>query len=117
MAIELNHPALKHARALVREGKVVRDEHGAWSEAAPTADEENGFIERSGWTEYAHWHMGIDKGENRETKGAYSFPFGDFRKVHRAGVIAGEMRAGEYDHTEIRDALRALLELIDEDEK
>ena len=51
MAIELNQPALRHARALIREGKVVRDERDAWSEAAPTADEENSFIERNGWTD------------------------------------------------------------------
>ena len=113
MSIELNHPALAHARALVRDGAVVRNERDDWSEAAPTADEENAFIEREGWTEYSHWHLGIDKSENAETKGAYSFPFGDFRKVHRGGVIAGESRAGQYDHTEIRDALKKLLELID----
>ena len=53
--------------------------------------------------------MGIDKSENRETKDAYSFPFGDFRKVHRSGVIAGESRAGQFDHDEIRDALKKLL--------
>ena len=114
MVIELNQPALRHARALVREGKVVRDERDDWSEAAPTADEENGFIERDGWTAYSHWHLGVDRSENAETKGAYSFPFGDFRKVHRSGVIAGESRAGQYDHDEIRDALKALLALIDE---
>ena len=57
--------------------------------------------------------MGVDKCENAETKGAYTFPFGDFRKVHRSGVIAGESRAGQYDHDEIRDALKKLLELID----
>ncbi len=113
MAIELNKPALEHARALVRDGKVVRDERDAWSEAALTPDEENAFIEDKGWTQYAHWHLGIDKSENRETKGAYSFPFGDFRRVHRSGVISGESRAGQYGHDEIRDALRALLELID----
>lgn len=113
MAIELNRPALRNARSLVRDGKVVRDERDAWSEAAPTPDEENGFIESSGWTEYAHWHLGVDKSQDRETKGAYSFPFGDFRKVHRSGVIAGESRAGQFDHTEIRDAFKALLELID----
>ena len=116
MAIELNQPALKHARALVREGKVVRDDRDAWSEAAPTPDEENAFIEREGWTEYAHWHLGIDKSEDRQTKGAYSFPFGDFRKVHRSGVISGESRAGQHDHAEIRDALKALLDMIDEDD-
>jgi hypothetical protein len=113
MTIELNQPALRHARALVREGKVVRDERDDWSEAAPSAQQENDFIEREGWTEYSHWHLGIDKSENGETKKAYSFPFGDFRKVHRSGVISGESRAGQYDHTEVEDALKALLELID----
>lgn len=115
MAIELNRPALENARSLVRDGKVVRDERDDWSEAAPTADEENAFIEENGWTDFSHWHLGIDKSENRETKQAYSFPFGDFRKVHRSGVISGESRAGQYDHTEIRDELRKLLELIDAD--
>lgn len=114
MAIELNEPALRQARALVREGKVTRDERDDWSEAAPTADEENSFIEREGWTEFAHWHLGIDKSENRDTKQAYSFPYGDFRTVRRSGVISAESRAGQYDHTEIRDALKSLLELIDE---
>jgi len=113
MAIELNHPALKHARSLIREGKVVRDDRDAWSEAAPDAAQENRFIDENGWTEFSHWHLGIDKSENPQTKQAYSFPFGDFRKVHRSGVISAESRAGQYDHTEIRDELRKLLELID----
>jgi hypothetical protein len=115
MAIELNNPAYENARALVRDGKVVRDERDDWSEAAPTADEENAFIEREGWTAYSHWHLGIDKSENPETKQAYSFPFGDFRRVHRSGVIAGESRAGQYDHDEVEDALKKLLGLIDRD--
>lgn len=114
MTIELNRPALQHARALVKSGKVVRDERDAWSEAAPTPDEENSFIEEHGWTEFSHWHLGIDRDENPETKQAYSFPFGDFRKVHRSGVVAGESRAGQYAHTEIRDELRKILELIDD---
>ncbi len=115
MAIELNEPALRHARSLIRDGKVVRDERDDWSEAAPTADEENSFIEQNGWTEYSHWHLGIDKQENAETKGAYSFPIGDFRRVHRSGVISAESRAGQHDHDDIRDALKKLLDLIDRD--
>ena len=114
MATRLNETALRHARSLVREGRVVRDERDDWSEHAPSTEDENRFIEKEGWTEFRHWHLGIDRSENRETKQAYSFPFGDFRKVHRGGVIAGESRAGQYDHTEIRDALKGLLELIDE---
>ena len=115
MATELNNPAVEQARALVRDGKVVRDERDDWSEAAPTADEENAFIEREGWTEYSHWHLGVDRDENPETKQASSFPYGDFRKVHRSGVIAAESRAGQYDHDDIEDALKKLLELIDSD--
>ncbi|MCX6501862.1 MAG: hypothetical protein NT132_05560 [Microbacterium sp.] len=114
MVIELNEPALRQARALVRDGKVVRDERDDWSEAAPTPDEENHFIEREGWTAYAHWHLGVDRDENPETKKAYSFPYGDFRRVHRSGVIAAESRAGQYDHDDVEAALKALLELIDE---
>ena len=117
MAIQLNQPALRHARALIRQGKVVRDERDDWSEAAPTADDENAFIDREGWTEFSHWHLGIDRRENPETKQAYSFPIGDFRRVHRAGVISAESRAGQHDHYEIRDALKALLRLIDEDDQ
>lgn len=114
MAIELNEPALRHARALVRDGRVVRDERDDWSEAAPSAADENSFIEKHGWTEYAHWHLGIDRSVDGETKKAYSFPFGDFAKVRRSGVISGESRAGQYDHDDIRDALKKLLALIDE---
>lgn len=114
MSIELNRPALQHARTLIREGKVVRDERDDWSEAAPSAADENTFIEQHGWTEFSHWHLGIDKSANRETKHAYTFPFGDFSRVRRSGVISGESRAGQYDHDEIRDELRKLLELIDE---
>jgi hypothetical protein len=35
--------------------------------------------------------------------------------VHRSGVIAGESRAGQFGHDEIRDALKKLLSLIDDD--
>ena len=115
MAIELNRPALRHARELIRAGKVVRDERDNWSEAAPSAVQENAFIEKEGWTQFSHWHLGIDKSENRETKKAYSFPFGDFAKVHRSGVISGESRAGQYHHAEVEEALTSLLALIDEE--
>lgn len=117
MTIRLNRPALQLARSLVRDGEVVRDDRDEWSDTAPTADEENAFIEANGWTEYAHWHLGVDDDESAETKGRFSFPYGDFTKVRRSGVIAAESRAGEFDHDEIRDEAKKLLELIDDDEK
>lgn len=115
MTVKLNETGLRHARSLVRDGKVVRDERDDWSEHAPSADEENEFIEKHGWAEYGKWHLGVDDDEDRETKAHYSFPYGDFRKVHRCGVISLESRAGQHDHDRIRDKSKALLDLIDED--
>lgn len=115
MTVKLNETGLRHARSLVRDGKVVRDERDDWSEHAPSADEENEFIEKHGWAEYGKWHLGVDDDEDRETKAHYSFPYGDFRKVHRCGVISLESRAGQHGHDRIRDKSKALLDLIDED--
>jgi hypothetical protein len=114
MTVKLNETALRHARALARDGKVVRDERDDWSEHAPSADEENAFIDGQGWAEYGKWHLGVDEDEDRDTKERYSFPYGDFTKVHRCAVISLESRAGQYDHYDIRDESKKLLELIDE---
>ena len=80
MAIELNGPALRHARALVRDGKVVKDERDDWSEAAPTADEENSFIEKTAGRSTRTGISGSTSRRIPRPKGAYSFPFGDFRR-------------------------------------
>jgi hypothetical protein len=115
MAVKLNQTGLRHARSLVRDGKVVRDERDAWSEDAPSAEDENDFIEKHGWGEYSKWHLGVDDDMDRDTKGHYSFPYGDFAEVHRCAVISAESRAGQFDHDDIRDEAKKLLELIDED--
>ncbi|MGW9183083.1 hypothetical protein [Agromyces sp. NPDC055661] len=115
MAVKLNQTGIRHARSLVRDGKVVRDERDAWSEDAPSAQDENDFIEKHGWGEYSKWHLGVDDDMDRDTKGHYSFPYGDFAKVHRCAVISAESRAGQFDHDDIRDDAKKLLELIDED--
>ena len=117
MTIQLNKSALSHARSLIRDGKVAKDQRDDWSEDAPTPDEENGFIEDHGFAEYAKWHLGEDPSENEDTKGRYSFPFGDFRQVHRGGVISAESRAAQNDHLSIAKAAKELLELIDGGEK
>jgi len=115
MTTHLNRKALDHAKGLVRDGKVTRDERGDWSETAPSADAENAFIEKNGWQEYALWHLGEDPSENAETKGRYTFPYGDFSRVDRGGVISAESRAAQNDHDTIARAARELLDLIDKE--
>ena len=113
MTIHLNKEALTHANGLLRRGEITHDERDDWSEHAPSASDENSFIEKHGIAEYAKWHLGEDPSETEGTKGRYSFPYGDFTKLHRCAVISGESRAGQYDHTSIEKALKELLEGID----
>jgi hypothetical protein len=113
MTIRLNDDALSHARGLIRSGDFVDDERDDWSEHAPSADDGNSYIEKHGMAEYARWFLGEDTDATEGTKGRYSFPFGDFRKLHRCAVISGESRAGQYDHASIEKALKELLEQLD----
>src|SRR5690348_2751552 len=107
MSIHLAKKALEHARKLVEEGKVVHDERDEWSAHEPSADDENRFIEKNGWDEYALWHLGEDRDKSEETKGRFSFPYGDFTKVRRSAVIAIESRASQNEHDDIaREAKR-----------
>jgi hypothetical protein len=115
VSIRLNKEALAHARKLVEQGKVVRDERDDWSEHAPSTDEQNRFIEKHGWDEYALWHLGVDPDKSEETKGRFSFPYGDFSKVHRCAIISLESRASQNDHDDIARETKRLLEHIDED--
>ncbi|WP_309064477.1 hypothetical protein [Microbacterium sp.] len=113
MTVRLNKDALAHARRLIRDGKVARDERDDWSEHAPSTDAENDFIDAHGMAEFAKWHLGEDTEATEGTKGRCKFPYGDFRRVHRCAVISAESRAGQYDHDEIEKAFKELLELID----
>ncbi len=113
MATKLNKQALTHARKLIKAGKVVHDELGDWTEHQLAAAAETAWVKSNGWNDYAKWHLGVDADKTAETKGRFGFPFGDFRNVHRCGVIAVEARAAQNDHADIAKAAKGLLKLID----
>jgi len=48
-----------------------------------------------------------------ETKGRYKFPYGDFEKVPRCGVISAESRAAQQDYDDIDKAIAHLHGMID----
>ncbi len=109
--MKLNKQALEHAKKLVRDGKYVKDTD--WGESQPSADEENRFLDQHDWKEYGKWYLGLDTDENEETKGHHNFPYGDFKRVHREGVIAAKQRAAQYDYHDIEKAADELLEMMD----
>lgn len=113
MTVKLNHAAVSHANGLIRSGKAVHDERDDWSEHAPSADDENAFIDKHGMAEFAKWHLAEDTEKTEGTKGRYLFPYGDFKKIHRCALISGESRAGQYDHGTVENAIKDLLTAVD----
>jgi hypothetical protein len=115
MAVKLHRPGYAFAQRLVGDGEVVLDERDDWSEHRPSAKDENAFIEEHGYAEYGHWHLGIDDEAGPDTKAHYKFPYGDFHKVHRCGVLAAESRAGQRKYDDIESAaahLHGMLEAL-----
>jgi hypothetical protein len=113
MAVKINHAGNLFMRRLIVAGKVVRDQRDDWSEHKPSTQDENAFIEKHGYAEYSRWHLGIDDNEPAGTKAHYKFPCGDFKNVHRCGVITAESRAGQYKYLDVESAAHRLHELID----
>lgn len=107
----LNDTAVEHARKLIESRQYVLDSD--WTAAQPGTEEQNAYLERHGWPEYAAWHLGLTDGATDDTKGRYAFVYGDFRRVHRMGLIACEFRAAEWRHKTIELAAHDLLQLLD----
>jgi hypothetical protein len=114
MSITLSQTAYDHAQRLVKEGRVVFDDHHAWTEHRPSKHQEDEFIARHGMEEYAKWHLGIDETKPERNKGRYRFPYGDFKKVHRCAVQLAESRAGQYKFLDIEHAVAHLHGMIEE---
>jgi hypothetical protein len=108
MAVKLSDTAFEHAKELIASGKYVFDDRDAWSEHQPTAAEENRFIEQQGFDEYARWFLGVDTEAPEDTKRRYKFPYGDFRRVHRCGLLAAESRASQRKYRDIELAISHL---------
>ncbi len=107
----VNRRAVRHARRLIDAGDYVVESD--WGEVQPGADEQNAFLESHSWDEYAAWHLGLTEGASDETKARYGFAYGDFRRVHRSGLIACRYRAAEWRHKDVELAAHELLQRLD----
>ncbi len=107
----VNKRAVAHARKLIDARQYVLVSE--WNEAQPRADDENAFLKTRSWDEYAAWHLALTEGATDETKARYAFVYGDFRRVHRMGLIACHYRAAEWRHKEVELAAHDLLQYLD----
>lgn len=108
----LNESAVRRARELIEARQYVLDSD--WGDVQPDADAQNRYLERHAWDDYATWHLGLTDGANDETKARYAFVVGDFRRVHRSGLIACVYRASEWRHKAVELAAHDVLQLLDD---
>jgi hypothetical protein len=107
----VNKRAVARARRLIRSRQYVLESD--WGDAQPKASDENAFLRSHSWDEYAEWHLGLTEGAADETKAKHAFVYGDFRRVHRTGLIACQYRAAEWRHKDIEIVTHELLQLLD----
>jgi hypothetical protein len=108
----VNKKAVARARQLIESRQYVLDSE--WGEVQPRAGAQNRYLESHSWDEYAEWHLGLTERAPEETKARYAFVYGDFRRLHRSGLIACHYRAAEWRHKEVELAAHELLQLLDE---
>ncbi|TCN44145.1 hypothetical protein EV644_101720 [Kribbella orskensis] len=108
---EVNKAAVEAARGLIEARQYVLDSD--WGEVQPDAEAQNAFLDKHGWEQYALWHLGLTVGPNDETKARHAFVYGDFRRVHRSGLIACVYRAAEWRHKDVELAAHDLLQQLD----
>lgn len=108
---QVNEAAGAKARSLIDSRQYVL--RSRWSDAQPTAQAEDDYLEAHDWEEYGEWHLGLTVGATPETKGRHAFVFGDFRRLHRMGLVSCVYRASEWFHKDIELAAHDLLQYLD----
>lgn len=107
----VNADAVERARKLIDARQYVLDSD--WGSVQPRAEAENAYLQAHDWEQYAQWHLGLTEGATDGTKARYAFGYGDFRRVHRSGLIACVYRAAEWRHKDVELAAHDLLQRLD----
>ena len=106
----INKGGVSQANRLISEDMVIKP--SSWN--APSANEENAYIEANGMAAYGKWFLGIDANADPMTKEHWHYIYtSDFKNVDRAGLIAIRQRAGQQKQTDVFNAAGAMLEKID----
>jgi hypothetical protein len=107
----VNEAGVERARRMIEARQYVLTSD--WGEVQPRAEDENRYLERHSWDEYASWHLGLTEGAKDGTKARYAFVFGDLRRIHRSGLIACLFRAAEWRHKAVERVAYDLLQALD----
>jgi hypothetical protein len=107
----VNKSGVAQARKLIKAKRYVLTSN--WGDVQPKAASENAFLKEHSWQDYSGWFLGLTDGTADMTKARYAFVYGDFRRLHRSGLIACLYRAAEWRHKEVERAAYRLLQELD----
>src|SRR3954469_18642850 len=108
---KVNPEAVAHAERLIDARQYVLQSD--WGTAQPRAEQENAFLESHSWQGYPARQLALPEGPGGGREGRSAFVYGDFRRVHRMGLISCHYRAAEWRHKEIELAAHELLQRLD----
>ena len=107
----VNQAGVQRCRELIENKQYVLDSD--WGDRQPDAAAQNAYLVNHSFDDYSAWHLGLTEGATDGTKARYAFVYGDFRRVHRMGLIACMYRAAEWRHKEVELAAHELLQHLD----
>ena len=107
----VNPDGVAWAQHLIDSGQYVLQSD--WGQAQPRPGDQNDYLRAHSWEDYSRWYLGLTDGAREETKARYTFAYGDFRRLHRMGIIACHYRAAEWRHKEIELVAHDLLQRLD----
>ncbi|MFQ3568540.1 MAG: hypothetical protein SNJ59_16250 [Aggregatilineales bacterium] len=109
MSIVLNQPALEYARRLLDDEQYAINT--VWEHNAPTEEQSSAYKAMHGEAAFKLWYLAIERDANGNA--IYMLPYGDFRKLHRSGVVAAYKRAIQLNAADVAAGARELLDLLD----
>jgi hypothetical protein len=109
MNLKANPSGVAHAKQLIDEGKWALNTQ--WSANQPSLEAQQNYLTRHGEEALSQWFLAVDTAANGGS--TYQFPIGDFRKVHRSGVVAARRYAEQNQLGDLVEAADEILDLFD----
>ena len=108
----VNDGAVAHARRLIDARQYVLDSD--WGESQPDAEAAEPLPREAPVGGLRRLAPRADRRRQRRDKARHAFVYGDFRRVHRSGLIACVYRAAEWRHKQVELAAHDLLQRLDQ---
>jgi len=109
MPVKKNTVGVSYAKTLIRKGQY--NVSTSWS--ISSAEKRRLLGDPPDYKAYKRWFFGIDSTIDKNTMGAYKYPFGKRGKVYRSALIAIRQRSAQQGVTSIFAAAGTLIKMID----